>query len=1061
MRASRRAYRLEFFVFSFVKQSFVKHTSLLLLAVLLPLVSASADEAKRYIIFPKHETSSALGAQSMADVSVSAEVAAYSVLAKPVVKRIDDAGAVVVSATDDEVNLLTSNLDSQGFIIEPDYERSITLTPNDPSFAAQPDMPSMFLPQAWNVTQGSSSVVIGVIDTGIDYNHPDIAANMWVNPGEIAGNNIDDDGNGYVDDIHGANFISGTGNPNDDQYHGTHVAGTIGAVGNNGIGVAGVNWRVKMVALKFLSSRGSGNMSDAIEAMYYAIALKQRGVNIRVLNGSYGGGGQSEVEQRAFRDLETAGILFVAAAGNAKNDNDVIPFHPASYPEALAVAALTDAGALASFSNYGLNKVAVAAPGVNVLSTFPTYLTQYGGYARISGTSMAAPHVAGLAGLILSVHPNLTLTALRAQIKSTVQPLSALAGKISTGGRVHALQAVSNLIRLSGTVKHEDTPLSGVLIQEQVSGAQTVTDLTGSYYFTGLADGANYNVKASLSGYTFSPNSKAGQVSGTAVADFTVGSTPSHFTLSGTLKKSNGAGVANVTVKGGSLGNLLTDANGRFSFPAVPAFTPVEISFDNYRYVYSPNSFSRKLVQNINLDVAVYDNQFRVDVSVGTPEGDFSSGKFVGLEGVGFTSAELEFYGGTNGLYSTQAEAPDTEYSFTASKTGYNFAPSGGSGVLKKYDWYPLKAFKQNQLYALGGWVLNASANVRLAGVVVDAGPLGTAVTDANGRFDLPPVPYGTPFSISGTKDGFTVRSISGVYDFKSTINGVPSQLTMYAYSGTTLPPDGFDPVPGDKVFVWGGFSEALVDNPLPFTISDIDVVGSGGVSGITKNPGTYSALVDKENPFSLKFQKPGYEFYPAVISAAPLSESQINIAAFRTGTTFVLQGRVADQQGSSVAGVTVDGGNLGTTTTDSGGWYQFRGVPYGSEYRIVPRMNKKSFFPSELSGSYNILASISGAANLHSLNFKASNTGTPPTSNVKLKGLVEYQGKPLGDVKVRSDYGSVRTDSKGRFTLKAVPRGTLLRLSFTKKNYNFPEKTVEMNNDRSMSVNASKKKKK
>lgn len=266
---------------------------------------------------------------------------------------------------------------------EPNYIYSINLTPNDPFFGqlwglnnigqtgGTPDA-DIDAPEAWDIQTGKGSVVVGVIDTGVDYTHEDLSANMWINPLEVS-DGIDNDGNGYIDDIYGINAITGTGNPMDDNGHGTHVSGTIGAVGNNGKGIVGVNHQVKIMALKFLSSSGSGTTADAIECIQYVVNMKNRGINIRGTNNSWGGGGSSQSLYDAIKALRDKDILFSAAAGNSPSDNDSKPFYPASYDleNIISVAATDHNDNLASFSNYGATSVDVAAPGVNIFSTLP------------------------------------------------------------------------------------------------------------------------------------------------------------------------------------------------------------------------------------------------------------------------------------------------------------------------------------------------------------------------------------------------------------------------------------------------------------------------------------------------------------------------------------------------------------------------------------------------------------------------------------------------------------------------------------------------------------------
>jgi subtilisin family serine protease len=225
--------------------------------------------------------------------------------------------------------------------IEPNFAFAVEQTPNDADFSRlwglhNANDADIDAPEAWDLSTGGGSTVVGVIDSGVDYNHPDLKANMWVNPFEIAGDGIDNEGNGYVDDIHGANFITGSGNPMDDQGHGTHVAGTIGGVGNNGAGMTGVNWNAQVMGLKFLAADGYGTGADAIEALYYTLDMKRRGVNVTVTNNSYGGEPFSRAFYDALKASGDAGQLFIAASGNGDwlgraINNDVTPHFPSSY----------------------------------------------------------------------------------------------------------------------------------------------------------------------------------------------------------------------------------------------------------------------------------------------------------------------------------------------------------------------------------------------------------------------------------------------------------------------------------------------------------------------------------------------------------------------------------------------------------------------------------------------------------------------------------------------------------------------------------------------------------
>ena len=351
---------------------------------------------------------------------------------------------------------------------EPDYivQASETI-PNDPFFAqmwglsnagcffCDPNRPTNIdAPRAWDITTGSDDVVVVVLDTGLDTKHEDLAANVWVNPREIAGNEVDDDDNGFVDDVNGWNFFNRTNevfkSPIEDM-HGTHVAGSIGAVGNNGKGVTGVAWHVKLMSLKFLGGKkGSGSTGNAIRGIYYAINQRNQGVNVRAINASWGGPGDSQSLRDAIVAAGEAGILFVCAAGNSSADVDESPEFPAAYgglPTCLSVAAMDSGDNLAYFSNFGHGAVGVAAPGAGILSTTPrTETLPKGSYSVLSGTSMSTPYVSGIAALLWSHEPSLTPAEVKQRIVSTSEPIPALVSKTANSGRANAYDALINRI---------------------------------------------------------------------------------------------------------------------------------------------------------------------------------------------------------------------------------------------------------------------------------------------------------------------------------------------------------------------------------------------------------------------------------------------------------------------------------------------------------------------------------------------------------------------------------------------------------------------------------------
>ncbi len=351
-------------------------------------------------------------------------------------------------STQELLQTLQANPDVE--FAEPNYVLRIADEPNDPSFpllwgllntgqtiGSFTGIPGADISavEAWQVTTGSRDSVVAIIDTGIDYNHPDLAANVWSAPREFSVNL-----GGVVitcaAGTHGFNATNNTCNPFDDNNHGSHVAGTIGAVGNNGIGVTGVNWTASMMGLKFLTAAGTGTMADVIKAMEFAIQAKAElgeDANIRVLNNSWGGGGFSQALRSQVDATNAHDMLFVAAAGNNSFNNDIFPFYPASYgtENIVSVAATTNQDQLASFSNFGGASVHLGAPGHNILSTVPNNQYQYFG-----GTSMAAPHVSGAAALMLAACER-SATQLKTALLASVDPVTALAGRTTTGGRLN------------------------------------------------------------------------------------------------------------------------------------------------------------------------------------------------------------------------------------------------------------------------------------------------------------------------------------------------------------------------------------------------------------------------------------------------------------------------------------------------------------------------------------------------------------------------------------------------------------------------------------------------
>ena len=399
----------------------------------------------------------------VASSSVKAHQAVRAVVVKrySLVSNLEHVKLPKGTSVKDAVMLYMANPDVE--YAEPNYIRKATTIPNDTIFGQQwalnntgafaggtPDA-DIDAPEAWDVSTGNRGVIIAVIDTGVDYNHIDLVQNIWKNPDENCTNGIDDDGNGYIDDCVGWDFVNNNNQPLDDDPHGTHVAGIIGALGNNMVGISGVMWYVQMMPLKFIGfhedpeecggSNFCGEVADEVAAIEYAVAN-----GAKVINASYGGYEFSNAERDAIAAANTANITFVASAGNDGANNDLMPLYPASLdlPNIISVAATDQNDQRAAFSNFGATSVDVAAPGVYILSTIPAFI-EPNGYDFFNGTSMAAPHVSGLAGLLQGYYTHFNHHQVIATILIYTDRINSLIGSIGTAGRINAYRAISSL----------------------------------------------------------------------------------------------------------------------------------------------------------------------------------------------------------------------------------------------------------------------------------------------------------------------------------------------------------------------------------------------------------------------------------------------------------------------------------------------------------------------------------------------------------------------------------------------------------------------------------------
>jgi subtilisin family serine protease len=539
------------------------------------IVSLPGGKASANAILVKYKDSFDRGADAAAAIWQKSLEVDHEFTTVPGLKRLVPAAGSTSRAFEEATLLATiKELQATGLFeyVEPDWQVQLLAPPTDSAFVdgtlwglqntgqnggtANVDVNAV---PAWDITSGSPSVIVGVVDTGIRYTHQDIAGNMWTNPGEIPGNGADDDGNGYIDDVYGINAIDGSGDPFDDNEHGTHVAGTIAATAFDGGQHVGVAYNARLMALKFLSASGSGSTSDAIECIDYAVA---QGVDI--LNNSWGGGSFSEALEESIRAANDAGLLFVAAAGNSSADNDLTPNYPSNYdiPNIVAVSAVDRHGDLADFSSYGATTVDIAAPGVDIFSSTAASDASYDSF---DGTSMATPHIVGVAALLVSQFPGAGITEIKNRMLNTVKPLASLAGRVSTGGIVDAHAAL--LVSADGDLEL-NLSMNGLAEEGQsVDFYVTVTDLLP---VTGAT------VVANLSGEP-------------PQAFFDDGLTPdiaaNDGVYSASLDVPTGVATGNLTVQASAPGKnpLTTD----FSFPIVTR--PVNDDFAN-RIVLGPGS---------------------------------------------------------------------------------------------------------------------------------------------------------------------------------------------------------------------------------------------------------------------------------------------------------------------------------------------------------------------------------------------------------------------------------------------------------------------------------------
>ena len=487
----------------------------------------------------------------------------------------------VIDALPSELKEILKDL-PEGSHVENDSVVTASFIPNDTYYGYQWAAPRMRAPEAWDITRGASSTVIAVVDTGVDRNHPDLSSNVWHNPKESFGNNQDLDGDGFNDDVVGWNFVNSTNDTTDDNHHGTHVAGIIAAMTDNGRGVAGIAHQAKILPIKVLGADGTGTMSTVASGILYALKQKQLGIDVAAINLSLGSPSDSQVMRQVIGLARDLGVTVVVAAGNEGHNLDQTPSYPANlanqFDNVISVGAIDSDGTPASFSNYG-DSVTIAAPGVGILSTVPYNPTTQVAYAYLDGTSMATPYVAGVIGLMHAANPSLNARSLKKALIAGAASNSNLDGYVRNGieldalGAVQAAQGSVNTYSLHGTVQSSNGGLSGALVSSPQLGTVYTNDL-GYYSFDNVPEGTFITVSPSVAGYVFTPGTRQGTINSDSTADFSGNLALYTLNVKLILNKKSAIKNASISVASLATGKTMkgkTNAKGILSLKSVPA----------------------------------------------------------------------------------------------------------------------------------------------------------------------------------------------------------------------------------------------------------------------------------------------------------------------------------------------------------------------------------------------------------------------------------------------------------------------------------------------------------
>ena len=746
-------------------------------------------------------------------------------------------GLFVLSGTDNFSYELVAELVAAWMpnaVVEPDFKINVGSTPNDTNFGQlwglnntgqsgglfDADIDAV---EAWDITTGSSEVVVGVIDTGIDYNHPDLVDNIWTNPGEIAGDGIDNDGNGFIDDIHGWDFRNNDNDPMDDEGHGTHVAGTIGAVGNNNLGVVGVSQDVSLVAIKFLGPDG-GSTSGAIRAIEYANTLKRNGTNIVMTNNSWGGGNFSFSLEAAIENALELDILFVAAAGNEGTSGLA---YPASYDldNVISVAATDRNDQLASFSNYNATRVDLAAPGVSILSTQPN-----NSYAFLNGTSMASPHVAGALALLAANEPNLTALELKAKLLDRVDVLPQLNGLVATSGRLNVNSLLEQFSAVNFTAETFVTPGSvgidvvdetgfdlgaTVTIVSSSGDSETLTiDATTALEFSTAIDAvagvanADDGILQVASGDTltvtyFDPDHDGGVTRSDSAVIFaddhgndsaSATSVDFPFTVSGNIEVSDDLDWFSFRATAGmeyefrvALGSLTNSVLSLYGTDGSSLLESDNSSSSSITWIAPSSGNYFVSVSHLSNNSGTYDLSGTSAIPESTV--DFNAAAFlapttVGLQltdPTGFAAGATVMIETSSGDVETLAITATGSFEFSTSIDSVEGAAIANDGILQIASNETITATYVDADNGFGGTFTATNA------VTIFADDHGNEATNATA--------VGSPFDVSGNldrsgdADWFRFDAVAGLlYEFETTLSGLSdSTLRLYGTNGTTL----------------------------------------------------------------------------------------------------------------------------------------------------------------------------------------------------------------------------------------------------------------------------------